>query len=504
MGLLSFLRRLRQPRTSPTNNIVHTFICGATRSGKSEAELVRLVAMAKARDRAIVVLDPPGTMAAKFLLHLDHLGLTDHVLYDRLADTDRVLGYDWLSPSRHPDPLQREAENDERIREFAAILMRRRGIQDTASTPLIEEGLLAALRLYISQKTPVPLAWLADVFTLGSDRRTQLLLNCTEPELVQRFHGYARLSPTARRTELGPAERILRAVCQSPSFRVRSGGVTFDFGRFLDERGVLILDGRSRGNVSRDAASIMMGAVLLRVIQHARTGARSRIVLVIDEAVNAGLIGMQESRALAEAPKWGLEFHVIVQDPFSLPRDEIRSNVLQNCGRHEWFRQGSPEAARLAAEDIAIPLLDPLHVHHRELRIRTVEVGYERVQMEHRSQAVNGKGHIMSRSTSWQTVLWPLRREVQDAQDRYTSLADQLLLIQKQLMLLKPGYRFVRADVVLAKPEYVPRVKHFQRDFDGSHFPRPNIPVSGLAAATFDAILNGMKQKLAYRPSRDS
>src|SRR5947209_20484131 len=135
---------------------MHTLVCGATRSGKSEAELTRLIPMAQRNDCAIVLLDPPGTLARKFLLHLDLLGLTNRVLYDRLSDTDRVPGYDWLPPSSHPDPLQREAENDERTREFAEILLRRRGTQGTATTPLIEETLLAALGVYVHQATPAP------------------------------------------------------------------------------------------------------------------------------------------------------------------------------------------------------------------------------------------------------------------------------------------------------------------------------------------------------------
>src|SRR5436309_1163359 len=107
MSLFSLLRRfLRRPAT-PT--VTHTLVCGASRSGKSEAELARLVPLARRKDRAIVLLDPPGTLATKFLLHLHALGLDDRVIYDRLADTDRVPGYDWLVPSAHNDPLQREA-----------------------------------------------------------------------------------------------------------------------------------------------------------------------------------------------------------------------------------------------------------------------------------------------------------------------------------------------------------------------------------------------------------
>jgi hypothetical protein len=481
-----------------TGDIRHTFVCGATRSGKSEAELARLVPLAKAGDLAIVLLDPHGTLARKFLLHLDLAGLTGRTIYDRLADTDRVPGYDWLTPSAHPDALQREAENDERVREFAEVLIRRRGSQGTAGTPLIEETLLAALRLYVRQRTPVPLPWLANAFEVRSEARSRLLANCAEPELVRKFHELASLSPTARRAETAPAERILRAVLHSPAFRVRSGDATFDVGQFLDGRGILILDGGSRGNLSRDAASVMMGAVILRVIRHARTGAANRIVLVIDEAVNGHLVGLHESQALAEAGKWGLEVHVLAQDPFGFPTAEIRSNVLQNCGRHEWFRQGSADAARLAAEDIATPQFDPLRVHHLETRTRVVDAGFDRVRTSGTNKSVDSLGRKV-KGVSEHSVLWPRRKDVKETQERYTALLDQTLLVQKELMNLAPGYRFVRDETVTATPEYVRRLADpwSPNESPGGRIGRGR--TGWLADAKFRMTLDRLRERPFYR-----
>lgn len=502
MGLLSLLRRLF-PR-SATPPVTHTLICGASRSGKSEAELARLVPLARRGDCSLVVMDPPGTLARKLLLHLHALGLADRVLYDRLADTDRVPGFDWLAPSVHPDPLQREAENDERVREFAAILLRRRGIQDPARTPLIEEWLLAALRLYLAQQSPVPLPWLPDVFDLSSPTRSRLLASCTDARLVRKIHEHASLSPTARRTEAAPAERILRAVCTSPAFKVRSGEPTFDLGRFLDDRGILILDGNSQGNLSRDAAAVMMGSVILRVIQHCRTRSKNRVVLVLDEAVNAGLIGVHESQALAECGKWGLEFHILIQSPFSFPSEEIRTSVLQNTWRHEWFRQGSPEAARLAAEDVGTPLLDPLKVHHDEKRFRTTDAGYDHIPAESRSETVDEHGR-RSRSTSWGTVVRPRRREVAYTQPHYTALRDQILLIQKELMLLQPGWRFVRCDRITQDPEYVPMLgePRASRGWAECQAGKGTAAPNGTEAG-FREVLERMKQSPVYRSPASS
>jgi hypothetical protein len=491
--LLSFFRRHRR------TDIRHTFVCGATRSGKSEAELARLVPLAKRNDCAIVLLDPPGTLARKFLLHLHQLGQASRVLYDRLSDTDRVPGYEWLLPSNNADPLQREAENDERVREFASILLRRRGIQDAASRPLIEETVLAALRLFVAQSPPVPLPWVADAFDLRSDARAYMLAHCSEPSLVRKFHELAALSPTLRRAETAPAERILRGVLGSPAFRVRSsGGATFDLRRLLDTRGIVILDGGSSGNLSRDAASVMMGAVILRVIQHCRTGAACRVVLVLDEAVNANLIGLYESQALAEAGKWGLEFHVLVQDPFGFPSPEIRSNVFQNCWRHEWFRQGSSEAARLAAEDIAIPTLNPLRVHHTEFRTRSADAGYERVRTESRSESFDRHGSPIRTTRNRSEALWPRRRDIRDAQERFTTLSDQVTLAQRELMLLGTGSRCVRDDGVSAKPEYVTRLRD---PWSGRQCKIPRRADGSLSKdEVFEKMLGALKASPLYRP----
>lgn len=443
-------------------------------------------------------MDPPGALAQKLLLHLDFLGLTNRVIYDRLSDTDLVPCYDWLVPSTHSDVFQRRAENDESIREFAAVLLRRRGLQDIAANPVIEDSLLAALRLYVHQASPVPLVWLSDVFRVGSEAHAHLVEHCTESELAWKFQEYAALSPSARRRELGPAERILRAVCLSPAFQVRSGEATFNLTRFLDDKGILIFDGSSHGNLSRDAAAIMMGAIILRIIQHCRTGAKSKVVLVLDEAVNADLIGLHESQALAEAGKWGLEFHILVQNPFLFPSEEIRSNVLQNTWRHEWFRQGSPQAAKFAAEDIATPLLDLYQVHHTEYRTRTKDIGFERVPTTSRTESVDPRG-VRHRSTNWSTVLWPRRKEVQEAQVHYTGLRDQGLLLQKQLMLLEPGYRFVRSDRVTPAPEYVTMLKDPWSTFGSSDDAAAKTFGNGLVRFKFREALRIVKTRPMFR-----
>jgi len=194
----------------------------------------------------------------------------------------------------------------------------------------------------------------------------------------------------------------------------------------------------------------MMGAVILRVLQHARTGAKGRIVLVLDEAVNANLLGLHESQALAEAGKWGLEVHISCKTRSASRPRKIRSNVLQNCWRHEWFRQGQCGGRQTRGRGRRhAPTRSPPGPSHRvpDTQRRCRLRPRHDAQPERRPSIRAGR---TVRGTGQHTALWPRRKDVKDAQDRYTTLSDQLTLMQKELMLLGTGYRFVRDDVAHA------------------------------------------------------
>jgi hypothetical protein len=84
-----------------------------------------------------------------------------------------------------------------------------------------------------------------------------------------------------------------------------------------------------------------------------------RVLLVLDEATNANLVGAagHEVRALAECQKMGLDIHVLVQS-LNFPSAYITDGVLTNCTRHEWFYAANAAVARKAAEDLGDPELE--------------------------------------------------------------------------------------------------------------------------------------------------
>ena len=122
---------------------------------------------------------------------------------------------------------------------------------------------------------------------------------------------------------------------------------------FLDHRGVLIIEGG--GSVSDDAQRIVMGAIIIQTLRYIRSRPKPEppVILVLDEATNANLIGASgyEVRAVAETQKMGLALHTLVQS-LNFPSTEITDGMLTNCLRHEWFFAANEAIVRKAASDL--------------------------------------------------------------------------------------------------------------------------------------------------------
>jgi hypothetical protein len=323
---------------TPKTNVLQV---GATRQGKTLAAGRCVV---ESTDEAAVILDPhKQSLAQTVLTHA-----TGNLLYERLSDIRFTLGFDMLMPSAHPDAAQRHLENQRRAESFVEILLRRRDLDGMASTPLMEEWVMAAIMLYLFQKARKPLAQLPNAFLPGTDEFTILLRDSTLPEIRHKFQQLEKLSLRGLRAEVGSATRLMNAVFRSPAFTVRCRG-GFDLGDFFQRKGKLIVE---RGEeIGDDTMRVIMGAIILLVIEHAKRRPKPYppIRIYIDEATNARLVGGPELRGLAETNKNGLYWTFLVQN---LDFPGGADAVLQNCVRHEWFGCPYHELARKAATDV--------------------------------------------------------------------------------------------------------------------------------------------------------
>lgn len=327
-------------------------VTGSTRSGKTSAEKRRLVEAAE-DGAAIVVADPHrDSLAAGLMEALVARGHQKRIIFDRLGDFDRVIGFDFVPrPASPPGSLQRLNEVDELARSFIDILLRRRQMESLATAALTEEWLLPAIMLYIEQEDHPELSILNYAFgPTDHPAFRRLLHRCTNRDVADRFREIEK--GKISRGQYAPAERLLKGVCGSPAFAARCGS-TFQLGPFLDRRGILLIEGG--GNVSDDAQRTILGSAILQTIRHVRSRSRPNppIILCMDEANNAGLIGASgyEMRAAAECQKMGLALHVLVQS-LNFPSAEITEGMLTNCLVHEWFFAANEAVIRKATADL--------------------------------------------------------------------------------------------------------------------------------------------------------
>lgn len=239
---------------------------------------------------------------------------------------------------------------DELVRAFADILCRRRNLE-LATAALTEEWVIPALMLYVEQDDHPSLSLLNHAFGPPDHPDFQRLLRrCRNHEIVAKFRDIEK--GTIRRNQFAPAERLIRGVCSSPAFAVRCLP-SFRFASFLDRRGILIVEGG--GCISDDAQRTMMGAIILQTIRYVRSRTKPfpPVILVLDEATNANLIGASgyEVRAIAETQKMGLAVHTLVQS-LNFPSTEITEGMLTNCLRHEWFFAANEAVIRKAVADL--------------------------------------------------------------------------------------------------------------------------------------------------------
>lgn len=326
-------------------------IVGTTRCGKSTAEVLDIIAAAML-GMAIVVIDPHMmSLAWNAFVHLSARGFRRRILFDQLSCLSHVLGYRFLRRSKAREPLRRDAENEQSIREFMDVIGRRRDVQSFAKHPLTEDFLFDASALILYQAAEQPTSDIQFAFQPKHKRFRELVRHCTRDDIRSKFEGIA--DGSIKHGQYASAARLIRGVCASPAFTTRCRP-TFDLSRFLDGGGILLVEGASQG-VSQDAANMIMGSIVLQVIQYVRgrTSSKPGVLLVLDEATNASLIGSagHETRALAELQKKRLDIHALVQSP-NFPSSQIEEGVFTNCIEHHWFFNANESVCQQAARDL--------------------------------------------------------------------------------------------------------------------------------------------------------
>jgi len=375
----------------------NTLVVGEPRSAKSFSQLFKLVNS----KFAVVVLDPQKSISFELAKR------TDSSLYERIAETDRCIGFINLPASKNPNILQRMREDYDARMLIARPAMERRGLEAFTS-PLIWEWSDFGLRLV--QYSGAPLYWLPKTFQPYSLEFKYMLLNCTDAETKAKGIDLSFFSRTQLRNECSPAMRLWEPPCNDPCFIARCGNT--DLGQLLREGRKIIFEGYW---ANPETVRTMFLFVMMYVISFCEKN-DVPVHLVIDEASNWDLIPKDVVTALGTLQKQNLSITVIAQTIASFD-ETVQRMLMQNCQRREYFRCGFDMAA-IAAKDICTPQLDSQKVNYYDERVRQRHEGYDG----------DGKAQY---------------GEYLEAVPHYFSFGDQERLIQKDIMTLPVGVRWV-------------------------------------------------------------
>lgn len=361
----------------------HELDVGSSGSGKSQGKRGKIILAAEARPKmGIVVLDPhPDSLAWNGFVDLTSRGYEKRIVFDDLSTFDKVPQYRFIRRSKARSELQRAAENDQTAKEFLDLVLRRRGMDSAAANPQLEECSLFAILLLVHQPYDRPESDIAFAYQPDHGTFRAMVATCTDPQTKSWFEKVA--DGTIKRGIYRPAQRLLEGTVGNPVFAARCG-TSFDLWEHLRNGGIYIMQGGGMG-VSDDALGVCFGAIANLVNRFVRVRPKPwpRIMLVMDEATNCGLITTREMKLLAECRKWNLDMHIMVQQP-DFPSTKIRSGVLSNTQIHNWYMCMNPDVQHIAASDLGNPelknVIGSLPTGHRYVKRRGV-VSDEQVKL---------------------------------------------------------------------------------------------------------------------------
>jgi hypothetical protein len=433
-------------------------IIGGSGSGKSEGTLTELVEIARAREMAIVLMDPHGLLARRFMLQLVSYGLAHHVLYDKLCEFNRILAGFTLEQSTETNILKKEAADRKMIMALSDLVWRasdREG--DFHAMPAMSEQADLSFRLILFQKSPVPLSLLPYAFRFRHPICDWLIDNCTDEEVQEEWRDLQRLDKKQAdrlvEERSGPIKRLIRQTFGLPAFRERCDG-HFNLGQALIDKQIIILDGSDDGTLAKQAVTAVYGAFNLQIDQFLRrhftqTKQPCPVLVCWEEAAATGTVRLNETHMMEELRKCGFVGYVLSQHKNFVDPKVIAA--FDSCTPVKIAY--NPNNSRLAmemAEEFAIAKLDPLKVKHEHVTERQKLIGHE--TLTRKTKGKSGKNKTESESEYER----PIYETVLDVRKEFVGLEDQIKLDAQKILKMPPGWRMRRTPTfVTAEPEYV-------------------------------------------------
>jgi len=346
-------------------------------------------------------------------------------------DMETVVMQRFIQSSQESSQLKRMLENDIYAGAFLETVARRRkDITDIAEKPVLEKYTKLAAKLAQNQSKWFPEWWLPYAFIPKHAIHDYLVTHCTDPEVRREFETFKSFPVREQLSILDPIFRLLAGVLASPPIVARtSKPVIFDKRAFLNAGGITVI----LGGASDDATSVVIGSDFQETMFLAKQGLSRPGIYIQDEINNYRLAGAFESRMHSTIRWRGVSVWSVTQS-FDFPSEEIRNNYLQNTD-HVWFRQGTSEMAKAAAEDM-LGALNAFKVHHVDKTTRQVHKGFETIKRVTRGKATNPHGDETITENEGETLV-PIYGEHIEERPVYESPSDQLIWLAQRIQQLQ-------------------------------------------------------------------
>lgn len=333
LGFNDFAGRMRRVSISHVNRLQHTYLVGATGSGKSN--LMKTMALDDARDGfGLALVDPHGDGSLDFISRMPERRMKDLVYIS--------FGQDGLVPRWNPFAAKAASGKvaDDLTRAFLAATW--------TSGPRMEHILRSAgFVVHRLGGTLEDLAEMVGKTSRGEELRMRGLAEIKTPE-VQRFlreelpkYGASELDPVRNKLS-----RLLLDESLGAMFRQREN--TFDPRQWMDE-GRIVLVNLASGHIGTDHARFT-GALLVSLLHRAALGRadveperRRPFFLYLDEFQHLQSAAIEE--ILSEGRKYGLGVVLAHQEGGQLGGELVQA--LGNCGTRVVFRPAPEDAPRL-------------------------------------------------------------------------------------------------------------------------------------------------------------
>lgn len=292
---------------------------------------------------AVLFLDR-GTSARRLLGHRSRMGREGQTWYQEARNVAKTIAWPKLTPSSHPDQLQRQIENDATVEDCVQGEFARRMLKDGSLAPYTYKYAVEASHVYLGLlhlDRPPTINMRRRPLAYGDPVGQWMLDNTTAQTHGDEIRRVLALGPRRAEEIMGASYRLLEAE-ESPTVWGCTGN-SFDFEQLILANGHLYLDLRDVPNAHARSRAVSAYTAAIHANQRlfARTNTPHNLVIVCEESGALDLITPILLTAGQEDRKVGTSIWACTQTTEDIKPKESFETLVALCDEHHIFRSNA-------------------------------------------------------------------------------------------------------------------------------------------------------------------